>query len=66
MIKYEIKVLQISDNGIEIDLVKNADKVFSMDNTFCNNPESKGIGLFIKKTRLTPWAAILRCRVHQK
>jgi sensor histidine kinase regulating citrate/malate metabolism len=45
-------VLQISDNGIELDLVKNADKVFSMDNTFCNNPESKGIGLFITKSQI--------------
>jgi K+-sensing histidine kinase KdpD len=44
----EMKVLHISDNGVGIDLVKNADKIFGYK-TFSNNPESKGIGLFIKK-----------------
>lgn len=46
------KVLQISDNGIGIDLVRNADKIFGMYKTFSNNPESKGIGLFITKNQI--------------
>lgn len=45
-------VLQISDNGIGIDLIRNADKIFGMYKTFSNNPESKGIGLFITKNQI--------------
>jgi PAS domain S-box-containing protein len=48
----EMNVLVISDNGIGIDLVKNADKIFGMYKTFSNNPESKGIGLFIAKNQI--------------
>lgn len=46
------KILQISDNGIGIDLVKNGDKIFGMYKTFSNNPHSKGIGLFITKNQI--------------
>ena len=46
------KVLQISDNGIGIDLVRNADKIFGMYKTFTNNSDSKGIGLFITKNQI--------------
>lgn len=48
----DMKVLQISDNGIGIDLVKNADKIFGMYKTFTNNSDSKGIGLFITKNQI--------------
>lgn len=48
----EMNVLQISDNGIGIDLVKNADKIFGMYKTFSANPDSKGIGLFITKNQI--------------
>ncbi|HEY4617125.1 MAG TPA: PAS domain-containing sensor histidine kinase, partial [Flavobacterium sp.] len=48
----DINVLQISDNGVGIDLVKNADKIFGMYKTFGNNPDSKGIGLFITKNQI--------------
>ena len=47
-----MKVLQISDNGVGINLVKNADKIFRMYKTFSNNPESKGIGLSITKNQI--------------
>ncbi len=46
------KSLQISDNGIGIDLEKNAEKLFGMYQTFNNNPDSKGIGLFIVKNQI--------------
>ena len=52
LIEDEMKVLEISDNGVGIDLVKNADKIFGMYKTFSNNPESKGIGLFITKNQI--------------
>jgi PAS domain S-box-containing protein len=46
------KALVISDNGIGIDLKKNGDKLFGMYKTFNNNPDSKGIGLFITKNQI--------------
>ncbi|RTY81165.1 PAS domain S-box protein [Flavobacterium sp. LS1P28] len=52
VIENEMKVLQISDNGIGIDLVKNADKIFGMYKTFTPNSDSKGIGLFITKNKI--------------
>jgi signal transduction histidine kinase len=46
------KKLTIADNGIGIDLEKNGDKLFGMYKTFNNNPDSKGIGLFITKNQI--------------
>ncbi|MFV5699736.1 PAS domain S-box protein [Flavobacterium sp. ZT3R17] len=48
----KMNVLQISDNGVGIDLVRNADKIFGMYKTFTNNADSKGIGLFITKNQI--------------
>lgn len=45
-------VLEISDNGIGIDLEKNKDKIFGMYKTFNNNPDAKGMGLFITKSQI--------------
>ena len=47
-----MKILKISDNGIGIDLDKNGAKIFGMYKTFSNNPESRGIGLFITKNQI--------------
>ena len=52
IIENDMKVLQITDNGIGIDLVKNADKIFGMYKTFTTNSDSKGIGLFITKNQI--------------
>jgi PAS domain S-box-containing protein len=52
ILENEIKVLQITDNGIGIDLVRNADKIFGMYKTFSTNSDSKGIGLFITKNQI--------------
>ncbi|WP_300566477.1 PAS domain S-box protein [Flavobacterium sp.] len=46
------QILEIKDNGIGIDLEKNSDKLFGMYKTFTNNPESRGIGLFITKNQI--------------
>jgi len=46
------RVLEIKDNGIGIDLLKNGKKLFGMYKTFTNNPESRGIGLFISKNQI--------------
>ncbi|MDT0689750.1 PAS domain-containing protein [Salegentibacter sp. F188] len=44
--------LEISDNGMGIDLDQHGDKMFGMYKTFHQNPEAKGIGLFITKNQV--------------
>lgn len=44
--------LSVSDNGIGIDLNKYGNKLFGMYNTFHNNENSKGIGLYITKNQV--------------
>lgn len=57
-IKYEykeengIKQLEISDNGLGIDLDKYGHKMFRMFETFHMHPESKGLGLFLTKAHI--------------
>lgn len=45
-------VVQISDNGIGIDLNKNGHKIFGMYKKFSTHKDSKGIGLFITKNQI--------------
>lgn len=45
-------VLQISDNGIGINLEKHSKDLFGMYKTFHGNPDAKGIGLFIAKSQI--------------
>ncbi|HET8855532.1 MAG TPA: PAS domain-containing sensor histidine kinase, partial [Salinimicrobium sp.] len=45
-------VMEVSDNGLGIDLSQHSDKLFGMYNTFHDHPESKGIGLFITKNQI--------------
>ncbi|MBC5838137.1 PAS domain S-box protein [Flavobacterium muglaense] len=45
-------IIAITDNGIGIDLDKNGSKIFGMYKTFSENPDSKGIGLFITKNQI--------------
>jgi signal transduction histidine kinase len=44
--------LIFEDNGIGIDLERYGHKVFGMYQTFHNNPDSKGIGLFITRNQV--------------
>lgn len=46
------KAMSISDNGIGIDLKRYGDNLFGMYKTFHNNPDAKGIGLFITKNQI--------------
>lgn len=46
------QVLQISDNGIGIDLDKHGKELFGMYKTFTDHTDSKGIGLFISKNQI--------------
>jgi signal transduction histidine kinase len=45
-------VLLVKDNGLGLDLKKFKDKIFGMYKTFHNNPNSRGIGLFITKNQI--------------
>jgi PAS domain S-box-containing protein len=46
------KVLEITDNGIGINLERYGKKLFGMYNTFHGNADAKGIGLFITKNQV--------------
>ncbi len=45
-------IFNVIDNGIGIDMKKNGDKLFGMYKTFNNNPDARGIGLFITKNQI--------------
>lgn len=45
-------ILEISDNGIGIDMDLNGDKVFGLYKTFTNRKDSRGVGLFITKNQI--------------
>jgi PAS domain S-box-containing protein len=47
-----IVILSITDNGIGIDLKKNADKIFGMYETFHDNKDARGFGLYITKNQI--------------
>lgn len=44
--------LIFEDNGIGIDLERYGDKIFGMYKTFHQNPDAKGIGLFITRNQI--------------
>ncbi len=44
--------LTVEDNGLGIDLQMNGDKVFGMYKTFHNNPDARGIGLFLTRNQI--------------
>lgn len=45
-------VLDISDNGIGIDLSKHGDKIFRYKQVFHQHPQAKGVGLFMVKNQI--------------
>jgi len=45
-------VLEISDNGIGIDMDRHGEQLFGMYKTFTDSPQSRGIGLFITKNQM--------------
>ncbi len=44
--------VEVSDNGLGIDLEKYKEKLFGMYKTFHNNKDSKGLGLFMSKNQI--------------
>ncbi len=45
-------ILQVSDNGLGIDLAKHGEQLFGMYKTFHQNPNARGIGLFMTKNQV--------------
>lgn len=45
-------VLEIEDNGIGINMVRNKDKIFGLYKTFSTNKDAKGLGLFLTKNQV--------------
>ncbi|MCE2611421.1 PAS domain S-box protein [Flavobacteriaceae bacterium D16] len=45
-------VLSITDNGLGIDLEKYGEKLYGMYKTFHDNPDARGIGLYITKNQV--------------
>lgn len=52
-------VLEITDNGMGIDLSANDHKVFGMYNTFHGNKDAHGIGLFLVKNQVESMAGTI-------
>jgi len=44
--------LEVTDNGVGLDLEQHGDKLFGMYHTFHDNEDSKGIGLYITKNQI--------------
>lgn len=51
-IKGQYVVLKIKDNGVGIDLSKNGSKLFTLNGTFNNHHDSRGVGLYITKNHI--------------
>ena len=47
-----VVTLTCEDNGLGIDLKKHGNKIFGLNKTFHDHPDSKGIGLFITKNQI--------------
>ncbi len=45
-------IISVKDNGLGIDLQKNKSKIFGMYNTFHDNKDAVGLGLFIAKNHV--------------
>lgn len=45
--------LQISDNGVGLNMARIEDKIFGLYQRFHNNEDSKGIGLYLIKSQIT-------------
>ncbi len=44
--------IEVSDNGLGIDMKRYGDKLFKLRKTFHDHPNAKGLGLFMSKTQI--------------
>lgn len=52
-------VLEITDNGMGIDMSRNGEKLFGLRKTFHGNHDAKGFGLFITKTQVEAMGGLI-------
>ena len=45
-------MLSFEDNGLGIDMERNADKLFGLNKVFHRHPDSRGVGLFMTRTQI--------------
>ena len=45
-------ILEVIDNGLGLDLGKYGTQLFNLNKTFHNNPDARGVGLYITKTQV--------------
>lgn len=58
-VKNNIQILEVQDNGLGIDMKRNAHKLFGLRKTFHGNTEAKGFGLFITKTQVEAMGGLI-------
>lgn len=51
--------MRCEDNGLGIDMQKYGDKLFGLNNTFHQHPDSKGKGLFITKNQIESMGGLI-------
>ncbi len=51
-IQEEELIIEVSDNGLGIDLKRHAGSIFGFHKTFHKNPQARGVGLFMVKTQV--------------
>lgn len=44
--------LKIADNGLGIDLIRHGHKIFGLFKTFHNNPDARGLGLYLVRNQV--------------
>lgn len=45
-------ILEVKDNGQGIDMTRYGGVLFGLNKTFHNNPDARGVGLYITKTQV--------------
>jgi light-regulated signal transduction histidine kinase (bacteriophytochrome) len=53
-------VMQVSDNGLGIDMTQFGDKLFGLHKTFHEHKEARGVGLFLIKTQIEALGGSIR------
>lgn len=54
------KCLEVSGNGLGIDIDKFGNKIFGLRKTFHNHPDARGVGLFITKAQVESMGGTIR------
>lgn len=55
-----VKSMEVIDNGLGVDLAKFGKKIFGLRKTFHDNPDARGVGLFITKAQVESMGGTIR------